>query len=98
MSKDLEFILLNNFKCKKCGYRKYDKLIYTGLKTLEDEDSIILEKYVCRNCDHPFIISNEKKSLNKLNISANELLNNSIYVDQGSEINATINNEELKID
>ena len=87
MQNQMEYKLINNFKCKRCGCTKYDKLIYTGLKTLDEENAIIAEKYVCRNCDFPCIIDSDKN----ITITPEELLNQSVFIDEGTEI---INNEK----
>lgn len=88
MSNDLEFKLINSFKCKKCGSTNYDKLIYTGANTLDEEDSIVLEKYVCRNCDLPFLLEDYIKDdtlLQDIKSSPYELMNNSEFSDEGVE-------------
>lgn len=74
---DLYFIQLNNFKCKRCGYNKYDKLMFTGDKLLDDDDVQIIEKYVCRNCDYPIRLSQYTND-NNIVIDKNELLKNKI--------------------
>lgn len=86
MSQDLKFTLVDNFKCKRCGCIHYDKMIYTGLKTLEDDDSIVHEVYVCRNCDYPVDLTKYIHN-NDIIITSDELLNE-----------ATIVNENLKGD
>ena len=86
MSETLEYVLINSFKCKRCGCSKYDKLIYTGDKTLDHDDSIIQETYVCRNCDLPFNILNYANN-NTLKIDKTNLLKESII------INENLNNE-----
>lgn len=88
MSNDLEFKLINSFKCKRCGSTNYDKLIYTGANTLDDDDSIILEKYVCRNCNLPFILEDYIKDdtlMKNINSSPYELMNTSKFTDEGVE-------------
>lgn len=88
MSNDLEFKLVNSFKCKRCGSTNYDKLIYTGANTLDEDDSIILEKYVCRNCDLPFLLEDYIKNdtlLQDIKSSPYELMNNSEFSDEGVE-------------
>lgn len=96
MQNQIEYKLINNFKCKKCGCTKYDKMIYTGMKTLDEEDAIIHERYVCRNCDFPFDINSylEDSKSEKITITPSELLNNSVFVDEGTEIQ--INGETIK--
>lgn len=88
MSNDLEFKLINSFKCKRCGSTNYDKLIYTGANTLDEDNSIILEKYVCRNCDLPFLLEDYIKDdtlLQDIKSSPYELMNNSEFSDEGVE-------------
>ena len=88
MSNDLEFKLINSFKCKRCGSTNYDKLIYTGIKTLNDKDPILLEKYVCRNCNLPFILEDYIKDdtlMKNINSSPYELMNTSKFTDEGVE-------------
>lgn len=88
MSNDLEFKLVNSFKCKRCGSTNYDKLIYTGANTLDEDNSIILEKYVCRNCDLPFLLEDYIKDdtlLQDIKSSPYELMNNSEFSDEGVE-------------
>lgn len=88
MSNDLEFKLVNSFKCKRCGSTNYDKLIYTGANTLDEDDSIVLEKYVCRNCDLPFLLEDYIKDdtlLQDIKSSPYELMNNSEFSDEGVE-------------
>lgn len=88
MGNDLDFKLINSFKCKRCGCTNYDKLIYTGMKTLNDDDSIIHERYVCRNCDLPFKLENyidKDTVLENINSSGLELVNNSEFIDEGVE-------------
>lgn len=88
MSNDLEFKLINSFKCKRCGSTNYDKLIYTGANTLDEEDSIVLEKYVCRNCDLPFLLEDYIKDdtlLQDIKSSPYELMNDSEFSDEGVE-------------
>lgn len=88
MSNDLEFKLINSFKCKRCGSTNYDKLIYTGANTLDEEDSIVLEKYVCRNCDLPFLLEDYIKDdtlLQDIKSSPCELMNDSEFSDEGVE-------------
>lgn len=75
MSETMNYILIENFKCKRCGYNKYDELIYTGDKLINEKDSIIQTRYVCRNCDFPFNINDYTKS-DSININKHELLNN----------------------
>ena len=89
MQNQIEYKLIYNFKCKKCGCTKYDKLIYTGMKTLNEENAIIGEKYVCRNCDFPININshiNNSKLTENITITPQELLDNSIFIDEGTEI------------
>ncbi len=93
MQNHLEFKLIQNFKCKRCGCTHYDKLMYTGMKTLDESNSIIEEKYVCRNCDFPFDITDYIQNDN-LQITSNELLDTSIFVDEGTEIQ--LNGESIK--
>lgn len=81
MATNLKFELVN-FKCKRCGCTHYDKLIYTGFKTLDDDNPVIYEKYVCRNCDLPFIINNNNDS-NVIQMSSDELLKESKFTDEG---------------
>lgn len=85
---NLEFILINNFKCRRCGSVNYDKMIYTGMKTLSDENSIVEERYVCRNCNLPFtLVKNDSNTIEHINISSNELINYSINNIQEKEEN-----------
>lgn len=88
MPNDLEFKLINSFKCKRCGSTNYDKLIYTGAHTLDEDDSVILEKYVCRNCNLPFLLENYIKDdtlLQNITSSPYELMNESKFTDEGVE-------------
>lgn len=96
MQNHIEYKLINEFRCKKCGCTKYDKILYTGMKTLDEENAIIYEKYVCRNCDFPFDINHYSinKQTDSINISPNELLEQSIFIDEGTEIQ--LNNEIIK--
>ena len=69
-------------------FNNYDKLIYTGANTLDDDDSIILEKYVCRNCNLPFILEDYIKDdtlMKNINSSPYELMNTSKFTDEGVE-------------
>ena len=93
----LEFKLIQNFKCKRCGCTNYDKMIYTGMKTLGEKNASILERYVCRNCDFVFDI-NEYISTENINMSSSELLNNSTFVDEGTDfqINGQSIDKEIK--
>ena len=84
--KKLEYILVQNFKCKKCGCTHYDKIMYTGDKTLDEEDSILLERYVCRNCDFSFNINDYKKQ-DSYSMSSKELINNSIFINENKKEN-----------
>lgn len=84
MQNELEFKLVQNFKCKRCGCTHYDKLMYTGMETLSDNNSIIEERYVCRNCDFPFDI-NEYITDENILMNSDELLNQSIMIDEGTE-------------
>lgn len=96
MANDLEFKLINSFKCRRCGSTNYDKLIYTGIQTLDSDDSIILEKYVCRNCDLPFSLEDYIKDdtlMQDITSSQYELVNNSEFVDEGVK---NINEKENK--
>lgn len=98
MTNDLEFKLINSFKCKRCGSTNYDKLIYTGIKTLNDKDPILLEKYVCRNCNLPFLLKDyieDDTIMKQLKTSSMELCNTSNFVDEGVE---NINKENIKGD
>lgn len=81
---NIEFKLVSNFKCKRCGCDKYDKEIFTGAKLLEDDDSIIGERYVCRNCDFPINIE-EYIQTNSFNMTKEELLKEATIIDQGVE-------------
>lgn len=97
MQNNIEFKLVKNFICKKCGCTTYDKLIYTGIKTLNDDNSIICEKYVCRNCDFPININEYLNSIEEnISMKVNELLNNSIFIDEGVSVknNDKINKKE----
>ena len=96
MQNQIDFKLTQNFKCKKCGCNTYDKLIYTGMKTLDEENAIIHERYVCRNCDFPFNMNEYLKNSNLENISItpSELLNNSVFIDEGTELK--INDNVIK--
>lgn len=95
MQNNLEFKLVNNFKCKRCGCTTYDKLIYTGVKTLNEEDAIVEERYVCRNCDFPFNIAPYLNNVQEnITMSSNELLNESVFIDEGTD--ARINNKSIK--
>lgn len=83
MQNQLEYVLINEFKCKRCGCTKYDKMIYTGMKTLDNENAIVCEKYVCRNCDFPFDINDySKEIIENLTITSSELLSQSEFVDE----------------
>lgn len=82
MQNQLEFKLVQNFRCKRCGCNHYDKLIYTGMKTLDEENSVIYDKYVCRNCDFPVNINGYLIN-DKINITSDELLNQSEFIDDG---------------
>lgn len=93
MQNQIEYKMVNNFKCKRCGCTHYDKMIYTGMKTLDEEDAIIYEKYVCRNCDFPFNI-NEYNENDNIKITPEELLNQSTFIDEGTEIQ--LNGETIK--
>lgn len=84
MQNKLEFKLVQNFKCKRCGCINYDKLMYTGAKTLDEKDCIIEERYICRNCDFPFNIS-DYVSEDNINITSNELLKQSEFINEGIE-------------
>lgn len=86
MENKLEYILVNNFKCKRCGCNKYDKIFYTGDKLLDENDAIITTRYVCRNCNFPFNI-NDFKELSKYESTPKELLNNSIYINENEKEN-----------
>lgn len=77
MSNNLEYVLINNFKCKRCGCTHYDKLIHTGADLLEQENSIKFQQYVCRNCDFPVNI-NEYTTEQNITIDKNELLKQAI--------------------
>lgn len=92
MSTTLTYQYVKNFICPRCGCTQYDKMIYTGFKTLDEEDSIILENYVCRNCDYVIDINKYLKE-NSISIDKTELLNTSNFVDEGTEIHAKVNNE-----
>lgn len=81
---NIEFKLVSNFKCKRCGCTKYDKEIFTGNKLLEDENSIIGERYVCRNCDFPINI-NEYINVDSFKMTKDELLKEAIIIDDGIE-------------
>ena len=97
MENNLEFKLINNFKCKRCGCTNYDKNIYTGLKTLNDEDSIVEERYICRNCDFPFDINKYIKNddfIENITMTSKDLLNQSKFIDNGTEIK--INDKIIK--
>ena len=74
MSNDLEFKLINSFKCKRCGSTNDDKLIYTGANTLDDDDSIILEDYI-----------KDDTLMKNINSSPYELMNTSKFTDEGVE-------------
>ncbi len=82
--KELEYILVNNYRCKRCGFNKYDVVFYTGDKLLNDKNSVLEKRYVCRNCNFPFDISHYKKQ-ESYNMSANELLNKSIFVNENEK-------------
>lgn len=86
---NLEFILVNNYKCKRCGCINYDKVFYTGDKMLGDENAIQEEHYICRNCDFPFDITKYKKQ-NSYNMSSKELLDESVFINENKKEN---NNE-----
>ena len=82
MSKNnLEFIL-TDFICSRCGCTLYDKVIYTGNKTLEDDDSIIYEEYRCRNCNK---VININKQINDktISMSKEDLLDQSKFINNG---------------
>ena len=93
MQNQLEFKLIQNFKCKRCGCTHYDKLLFTGMKTLDEDDAIMEERYVCRNCDFPFNISDYIQN-DTINITSEELLNQSEFIDEGTDFK--INNESIK--
>lgn len=59
---NLEYTLVYNFKCKRCGCTTYDKEFFTGFKNIDEENAIIATRYVCRNCDKPFNIDNYTKN------------------------------------
>lgn len=80
---DLEFILVNNFKCKRCGCTHYDKIFHTGFKTLGEENAIEYEEYVCRNCDYPVDIKKYQLD-DTLNIATNDLLQQSKFINQNN--------------
>ena len=82
MSTDMNFTLINNFRCKKCGSINYDKVIYTGNKFLEDEDAILSEQYVCRNCDYPINLQDYIISEN-IQITSNDLLEQATIIEEG---------------
>jgi len=82
---DINFIQITNFKCKRCGCTSYDKIIHTGLKTIDEENSIINEQYVCRNCDFPISI-NEYNLNEEIKMPVNELLNQAKIIDEGIDI------------
>lgn len=95
MQNQIEFKLTQNFKCKRCGCNHYDKLMYTGMKTLNEENAIMKERYVCRNCDFPFDINEYlKENVNSIKITPNELLNQSNYIDEG--VDFKVNGETIK--
>lgn len=95
---DLHFDLVNNFKCKKCGYTEYDKMIYTGDKTLDEEDAIIHEQYICRNCHHPFKLDvNENNLIDNITISPKELLHEAQFVDEGVDGKQIVKDENGNI-
>lgn len=71
---NLSFKMIKDFKCPRCGFPYYDKLMFTGDKSLNDENSIIFEKYVCRNCDFPVNINDYECENNDLQISSQELI------------------------
>lgn len=76
---NLEFILINDFKCRRCGSTNYDKIFYTGNKTLGEENSIIHQRYVCRNCDLPFtLVETKSNTIEHINMSSKELIDQSI--------------------
>lgn len=88
MSQDLEFKMINSFTCKRCGCTNYDKLMYTGFNTLDEDDAIVLEKYVCRNCDLPFYLEDYMKDtsiLENIKSSPTNLINTSTIIDEGVE-------------
>lgn len=96
MSQNLEFKLINSFVCKRCGCTHYDKEIFTGNKLLDEENSIIHERYVCRNCDLPFDISKYKEN-ETVNMTSSELLKEAVYKNEGIEMEAKVGNETITI-
>lgn len=82
----MDYVLIPNYQCKRCGCTKYDKIIHTGAQTLDEKGAIKAEKYVCRNCDYPFDI-NDYQQDNKISMSPNELLAQSKFVNEGIKYN-----------
>ena len=82
IEQNLEFILVKNFKCRRCGCTHYDKIFYTGMKELSDENSIQEERYVCRNCDFPVNIQDYIPD-ETISMSSKELLDIAKFVDEG---------------
>lgn len=80
--KNLEFKLIQNFRCKRCGCTTYDKNIYTGLKTLDEKYSILFEKYICRNCDFPFNIDEYVSNNESYVMNSKELLNSANIINE----------------
>lgn len=78
---DLNYTLVNNYKCKRCGCTHYDKIFYTGAKTLDEENAIMAEQYVCRNCNFPFNITEYTKS-NSITMTSDELLNTATIINE----------------
>ena len=54
----MEYILIPNFKCKRCGCTEYDKQFFPRINplTLEPDNDLdnAYSRYICRNCDLPF--------------------------------------------
>ena len=86
MSQDIDFKLIPNFKCKRCNCLNYDKIICTGNQSLDDENSIQKEIYVCRNCN--LDISNviiEHTSNDYIQMESSQLLNEANVINENEE-------------
>lgn len=82
----MDYVLIPNYRCKRCGCTNYDKIIHTGTKTLDEKDAIVSEVYVCRNCDYPFDIS-EYQIEDKISMTEKELLNQAKIINEGIKYN-----------
>lgn len=74
---DINFKVIKDFKCKRCGCLNYDKEIFTGDKLLTENSSIIFERYVCRNCDMTFNdLEYNNSNIEEHIVHSNDLLKN----------------------